>query len=306
MVGTGRSIISAPKGSAVSVTVVPVAAAATAQKQGNTTFSADEAAAQTALSVVSEAGMVVGNVLILGYGLPTAEERTIASLSPLTVAATTYAHKRGERIVTKVTAAPIRPGSVILTRQTVVVAADDGMGGFINKTGGSGKNSLTLSSSTIDYSNGNVSLTFAANVDANDVIEYTADSVPAGDADIDDITGKGYFKNDVAHLLNRRDVADTLVLQNMGDSEVGVFVEKTLSNGRNFQTGGGAVKLPARGRKTLTVHGGIAPGLDGVRVRASSAVSVVTTGATTRGNNDREPSTVEVTRLYSKNDNGQA
>lgn len=319
MIGTGRAIVRAPKGSRVSATSMGTGdnLATSFYSGGDTTLTAALAAgatSSTSATIVSNTGFVAATTVVFGPGSDREESltlhATIASggATDLKIADSQTVkndHPIGERVVTVNANAPIRPGSVTITVNSNTVAHDDGAGNLVETgTPQVPDGNIDATTSSIDYVHGIIKSEWsdAPNTGA---VSYACETMPA-EANINDFDGDGFFKNTLAHKLNRRDIPDEIVVHNLGDSEVGVTIEKSRNDGKGFVKGGQTVKLPARGRKVITPDGGIAPSLDQLRVRASSAQDTVDTSDGSRTANANEASTVEVNMLYTKLDNGQA
>lgn len=313
MLGTGRQVIAAPKGSAVASTSIGTGdGSATIFNYGGdtvlTTALAAGAVGGSPVSIVvtsgGEKGFTNSSTVIFEPGTVREEELVLHSTASdgagdLNLAANQtvkYAHAIGSRVVSKLTNAPLRPGSVVVLQNAAASGMDDGNGNLVAVSGAS-----PSATGTVDYTTGVIKATFSAAPAMSKAVTYTANTCPA-DASIDDTTGQGFFKNSLGMRLNRRDVPDEVALINLGDSEVGVFMQKSRNKGKTFVDSGTSVKLPPRGRKIITPDGGF---YDQLRIRACSAVDTVgSNGARTA--NTKEASIVEVTPLYSKLDNGQA
>lgn len=321
MLGSGRQVLSAPKGAAI-----PQTAVGTATASAETVFwyggDTKLAVALTAGAVIAAADMTVvsandagiggfanSSSVIIEPGTPREEVLVLHTTAKegsnvLGLAAQTikYNHAIGSRVVGVVSTGSIRPGSLVIVENAsgsyTAAGIDDGNGNIIATVGGGAK----TCTGTVDYTTGTFKVTFGSSPGNGKAVAFTANSMPVGDADITDFTGQGFFKNHMGMRLNRRDVPDEVAVINLGDSEVGVFMQKSMNKGKSFVTVGGAVKLPPRGRKIITPGGGF---YDQLRIRACSAVDTVS-AAGARTANSKEAAIVEVTPLYSKLDNGQA
>lgn len=315
MLGTGRQVLSAPKGSAIAaVTIGTTDADDTVIWYGGDTtttvaLAAGAVIAGDDITVVANGGassiggFTDSSTVIIEPGTVREEEVLLHTTAKtgttvLNMAAQTlkYAHPIGSRVVSKLANAPLRPGSVVVLQNATAAGIDYGNGNIVAASGAS-----PSATGSVDYTTGVLKFTFSAapNVKA---ITYTANAVPSGEADITDFNGQGFFKNHMGMRLNRRDVPDEVAIVNLGDSEVGVFMQKSRNKGKTFVDSGTSVKLPPRGRKIITPDGGF---YDQLRIRACSAVDTVS-AAGARTANTKEASIIEVTPLYSKLDNGQA
>jgi hypothetical protein len=267
----GRYQISATKCVSTVIATPGVVGATNTYSTGDTTLATAAAPAAATLTFATNggAGFAAGNqTIIVGYGRDSSEEVT-ASVSGVT--ATILAgtplrnnHPIGDRVVVK--RAAIRPGSVLIGSNVAGVGGiDDGNGNIVVATASnySGTVATTTATGTVDYATGVVKATYSTTASTQ---SFTVDTIPDA-PDINDRNGSGFFKNFLIHNFTQQGAPTSITVSNLGQGEVGVFVEVSRNNGRTFTAGRG-VTLRGLARAVLpcpVVNGSIH---EVVRVRA--------------------------------------
>jgi hypothetical protein len=248
------------------------------------TVSTVAGAAPATITVAERAGITIGQKLYLGVGTDHEEsvmthasavtEGTGSGIIELAASQTlAYDHPANERVQLKtLNYGAIRPGSVVVkvSGGSGNAGIDDGKGAII--TGGG---TPACSGGTVDYSTGHVTAQFAlgSTVSNNAVVTYNADKL-ADLPDQADLSGSGFQKNFFTTKGSRQPIPDLAAIQNLGDTNVGYFIEVSYNNGRTFTTKGFATAgnragtIGNFGRKIVEFPAGQGNIVDAVRIRA--------------------------------------
>lgn len=209
-----------------------------------TAITAGEDADTVNIDVADLSGFADGQVIIVSYGTDREEEVTIAGhgttaidsgggTGEIVCAAHIFAndHPKGSRVVVK-RGYSIRPGSVKVLDGATQEGIDDGKGNIIGRAANG--TAVAGVSGWVDYSTGSIQANVAASGGAVTVtFDTLTDSPEQNSAD-----GSGYFVNHQGGLDTRKYIPDSADVTNLGDTEVGVFVEVSKNGGKSWTTRG--------------------------------------------------------------------